>query len=186
MIPFNKLRALAPFCVALLLLPAGGLEAGNRKADKLFKLGEQAEARKDYDKALEYYEQALEIDPKETTYELAARRARFEAGEAHVEAGKKLLKAEDLEKALAEFQKAFAADPGSMIALQDMQQTKELLEQKQKGLVPPGEKPLTSAEKAQKESLEMIQSLHARAGAEAGNQPDQPAQDEQSAAQGAL
>ena len=76
-----------------------------------------------------------------------------------MEAGKKLLKADDLEKALAEFQKAFATDPGSMIALQDMQQTKELLEQKQKGLVPPGEKPLTSAEKAQKESLEMIQSL---------------------------
>ncbi len=150
---------MAPFCVALLLLPAGGLEAGNRKADKLFKLGEQAEAHKDYDKALQYFQQALDIDPKETTYELAARRARFEAGEAHTAAGKKLLKAEDLEKALAEFQKAFATDPGSMIALQEMQQTKELLDQKQKGLVPPGEKPLTSVEKAQKESLEMIQSL---------------------------
>ena len=46
-----------------------------------------------------------------------------------------------------------------MIALQEMQQIKELLEQKQKGLVPPGEKPLTSAEKAQKDSLEMMQSL---------------------------
>ena len=46
-----------------------------------------------------------------------------------------------------------------MIALQDMQQVKELLEQKAKGLLTPGEKPLTSAEKAQKESLEMIQSL---------------------------
>jgi general secretion pathway protein D len=159
MIPYNKLRALAPLCVALMLLPVGDLEASNRKGDKLYKLGEQAEARKDYDKALQYYQQALDLDPKETTYELAARRTRAEAGEAHVDAGKKLLKADDLEKALAEFQKAFAADPGSMIALQEMQQTKELLDQKQKGLVPPGEKPLTSAEKAQKDSLEMIQSL---------------------------
>jgi general secretion pathway protein D len=158
MISFNKLRVLAPLCVALLLLPVG-LEANNRKGDKLFKLGEQAEARKEYDKALQYYQQALDLDPKDAGYELAARRARSEAGQAHVDAGKKLLKADDLEKALAEFQKAFATDPGSMIALQNMQQTKELLDQKQKGLVPPGEKPMTSAEKAQKESLEMIQSL---------------------------
>src|ERR1700733_14212528 len=159
MIPYNKLRALVPLCVALMLLPAGGLEANNRKGDKLYKLGEQAEAHKDYDKALQYYQQALDLDPKETTYELAARRARAEAGQAHVENGKKLLKADDLEKAMTEFQKAFATDPGSMIALQEMQQTKELLDQKQKGLVPPGEKPLTSAEKAQKDSLEMIASL---------------------------
>jgi len=149
----------APLCVALLLMPSGSLDANNRKGDKLYKLGVAAEERKDYDKALQYFQQALDIEPKETTYELAARRARFEASQAHVEAGKKLLKAEDLEKAYTEFQKAFATDPGSMIALQDMQQTKELMEQKQKGLVPPGEKPMTSAEKAQKESLEMMQSL---------------------------
>src|SRR3984885_5841960 len=143
MIPFNKLRALVPLCIALLLLPAVGLQATNRKGDKLYKLGVDAEARKDYDKALQFYQQAVDLDPKETTYELARRRVRFEAGQAHVEAGKKLLKADDLEKALAEFQKAFATDPGSMIALQNMQQTKELLDQKQKGLVPPGEKPMT-------------------------------------------
>ncbi len=57
-----------------------------------------------------------------------------------MEAGKKLLQANDLEKALAEFQKAFAQDPGSMIALQDIQQTKELLEQKAKGAGSSGRK----------------------------------------------
>ncbi len=150
---------MAPLFVVLLLLPPGSLEAGNRKGDKFFKLGAQAEARKEYDEALRYYQQALETDPKDTAYDLATRRTRFESGQAHVDAGKKLLKADDLEKAYAEFQKAFATDPGSMIALQNMQQTKDLLEQKQKGLVPPGEKALTSAEKAQNESLEMIQSL---------------------------
>src|SRR6202522_699663 len=156
MIPFNKLRVMAPLCVALLLLPTGSLQAGNRKADKLFKLGVEAEARKEYDKALEYYGQALKIDPQDAAYELAARRARFESGTAHREAGNKLKKADDLEKALAEYQKAFNVDPGSMIALQDMQQTKELLDEKRKS---PGYEPLTSAEKAQKDSLEMIQSL---------------------------
>jgi general secretion pathway protein D len=159
MILFNRLRAVAPLCVALSLMLTGSLDATNRKGDKLYKLGVAAEGRKDYDKALQYYQQALDIDPKETTYELAARRTRFEASQAHVEAGKKLLKAEDLEKAYTEFQKAFATDPGSMVALQDMQQTKEMMDQKQKGLVPPGEKPMTSAEKAQKDSLEMMQSL---------------------------
>jgi general secretion pathway protein D len=150
---------LAAFCAVWLMVPTGSLEASTRKGDKLLKLGVLAEGRKEYDKALEYYEQALKEDPKEPTYELAARRARFESGTAHVEAGNKLQKAGEVEKALGEFQKAFAADPGSMIALQNMQQARELLEQKQKGLVPPGEKPLTSVEKAQKESLAMIASL---------------------------
>ena len=53
--------------------------------------------------------------------------------QAHVEAGNKLLKAGDLEQAFAEFQKAFAVDPGSMIALQNMQQVKELLEREAQG-----------------------------------------------------
>jgi general secretion pathway protein D len=159
MLSFNKLRAMASFCVVLLFLPADSLQARNRNGDKLYKMGVQAEAHKDYDKALDYFEKALATDPTETIYELAARRVRFESGQQHVQAGKKLLETGDPEKALAEFQKAFAADPGSMIAFQDMTQAKELLEQKQKGLVPPGEKPMTSAEKAQKESLEMIQSL---------------------------
>ncbi len=159
MISFNRLRALAPLCVALMLLPNDGLQARTRKGDKLFKLGTDAEGRKEYDKALEYFQEALKTDPQETIYELATRRVRFESGQEHVKSGKKLLDAGDLEKALAEFQKAFASDPGSMIALQDIQQTKDLLEQKAKGLVPPGEKPMTSAEKAQKDSLEMIQSL---------------------------
>ena len=159
MIAFNKLRVLAAFCAVWLMVPPASMEASTRKGDKLLKLGAKAEAVKEYDKALEYYQQALKEDPKETSYELAARRARFESGTAHLEAGTKLQKAGDVEKALAEYQKAFAVDPGSMIALQNIQQAKELLDEKAKGLVPPGEKPLTSAEKSQKESLAMIASM---------------------------
>jgi general secretion pathway protein D len=159
MIPFNRLRVLAAFCALWLTVPTGSLEARTRKGDKAMKLGAQAEGRKEYDTALEYYQQALNEDPSDATYQLATRRVRFASGQAHVDAGNKLLKADEMEKALAEFQRAFAVDPGSMIALQNMQQTKELLEQKQKGLVPAGERPLTSAEKSQKESLAMIESL---------------------------
>src|ERR1700685_659105 len=159
MIPLNKLRVLAAFCAVWLMVPPGIMDARTRNGDKLLKLGAKAEALKEYDKALDYYQQALKEDPKETSYELAARRARFESGTAHIDAGNKLQKADDLEKALAEYQKAFNVDPGSMIALQNIQKMKELLDQKAKGLVPPGEKPLTSAERAQKDSLEMIASM---------------------------
>ena len=159
MIPLNRLRILAAFCALWLTVPTASVEARTRKGDKFIKLGAQAEGRKEYDRALDYYQQALAEDPQDASYQLATRRVRFETGEAHVEAGNKLLKAGDLEQASAEFQKAFSVDPGSMIALQNMQQTKELLEEKRKGLLPPGEKPLTSAEKSQKESLAMIESL---------------------------
>lgn len=156
MLSFNKLRVITPVCVALLFLPVDGLQAKTRKGDKFYKLGVQAEAKKEYDVALAYFEKALDTDPQETIYELAARRARFEAGQQHVQNGKKLLDSQDLERALAEFQKAFAADPGSMVALQDIDQTKQLIAQKEKH---PNETPMTSAERAQKNSLEMIQSL---------------------------
>jgi general secretion pathway protein D len=161
MIPFNRLRVVALLSATWMMFPVATLDASTRKGDKLLKLGVQAEGRKEYDKALEYFQQAMKEDPKEATYELSARRARFEAGQAHVDAGKKLQTAGDLDKAYAEYQKAFNVDPGSMIAFQDLQQVKELLDQKQKGLLPPGEKPLTSAEKSQKESLAMIESLQA-------------------------
>ena len=152
----NKLRAVAPLCVVLLVLPSDVLQARNRKGDKLYKMGVAAESRKDYDKAVEYFQQAEKEDPQDASYQLAARRARFEAGTAHIEAGNKLRKAGELEKALEEYQKAFNTDPGSMIAFQNTQEVKELIKQKQAN---PGETPLTPAEKAQKESVAMIQSL---------------------------
>jgi general secretion pathway protein D len=153
---FYRSRAFALLCLALLLLPADGLQARTRAGDKLMKLGEEAEARKDYTAALEYYQKALATDPSETVYELATRRARFAASQQHVEAGRKLLDKQELDAALTEFQKAFAADPSSMVALQEIQQTKDLMAQKQKS---PDEKPMTSAEKAQKEAVEMMESL---------------------------
>jgi general secretion pathway protein D len=156
MLSFNKLRAMTPLCVALLFLSADGLEAKNRKGEKFYKLGMQAEAKKQYETALEYFKKALDADPQEVTYELAARRARFEAGQQHIDNGNKLLKDVELEKALAEFQKAFADDPGSMIALQEIDQTKKLIADKQKN---PNETPMTPAERAQKESVEKIQSM---------------------------
>jgi len=142
--------------MVFLLLSGGSLEAKNRQADKFYKEGQAAEARKDWDKALTLYEKAINLDPNDPTYQLGARRVRFQAGQAHVDKGIKLRKDEKLEDALVEFQKAFAVDPGSAVAIQEIKQTMEVMEEKK---AHPGEKPLTSAEKERKQSIEMIESL---------------------------
>ena len=48
------------------------------------------------------------------------RKARFEAGQAHVKAGQKLRTDGKLEEAVQEFQKALVADPSSAIAMQEV------------------------------------------------------------------
>ena len=109
---FNKLRSVAAVIAVLLLLPAEGLQARTKKGDKLLKMGQDAEAQKDFETALNYYQQAVSQDPKDAAYQVASRRARSEAGLARVDTGMKLKKAGQLEQALVEFQKAFSIDPG--------------------------------------------------------------------------
>jgi general secretion pathway protein D len=159
MIVFNNLRSLTVFAAIVILLPVPTVDANNRKGDKFMKLGEAAEARKDYDAALEFYTKALGTDPKEVVYQLATRRVRFEASQAHVEAGMKLRQAGKLDQALVEFQKAFSIDPGSTVALQEIKHTTDALDQIKKGNVPPGETPLTPAEQSRVDSVKMIESM---------------------------
>jgi general secretion pathway protein D len=159
MISFNNLREmLALFGVVLLLAPAS-LEARNRKGDKFLKQAHEAEERKDYDKALELYEQALSQDPADPSYQLGMRRVRFQAGEVHVTAGQKLRQAGALEDALVEFQRAFSIDPASAIALQELRRTTQMIEEQKKAAAKPGEAALTPIEKARKESNDRISSL---------------------------
>src|SRR5215469_9521903 len=154
MMSCNQLRGLAVLTAVLVVLPADQLEARNKKGDKLVRLGQQAEALKDYEKALDLYEQALKLDPQDPGYQLNVRRMRFTASQSHVEAGMKAKNAGQLEIAAVEFQRAFNLDPGSMVALQQLDQVNKALEQKKKGLA--AESPV---DKARKESLEMIESL---------------------------
>lgn len=154
MIVCNRLRGLAVAMAVVLALPAGSLEARTKKGDKLVKLALEAEAQKDYDKALDYYEQALSQDPQDPGYQLGARRLRFLAGQTHVEAGTRLKNNSQLEQALVEFQRAYSLDPGSAIAAQQIREVTEALDQKKKG-----QSAETPVEKARKESLEMIESL---------------------------
>src|SRR5271166_6377114 len=154
MIRCNSLRGLAVLMAALLVVPVDQLEARNKKGDKLEKLGRQAEALKDYDKALELYEQALHLDPQDSGYQLNVRRLRFTASQTHVEAGMKFKNAGELEQAQVELQRAFNIDPGSTVAIQELDQVTKALDAKKRGLAAE-----TPVEKARKGSLEMIESL---------------------------
>jgi general secretion pathway protein D len=111
----------------LILLVAFGLDARTRKGDKFLKDGRSAEARGDWDSALKFYEQAVDEDPSDVSYLVVMRKARFEAGQKHVNLGQKLRMEGKLEEALQEFQKALVADPASAIALQETKRIHDLV-----------------------------------------------------------
>ncbi len=151
----NHLAAILTVLVLALGLPA---EAGNRKGDKLLAEGRKAEARGEYDTALEFYERALAADPSDAAYLLHVRRARFVAAQRHVDLGQKLRREGKLEEALVEFRKAFTMDPSSTIAEQELRRTNQMIEREKKQKEKPGqaaageERGLTEAEIARREA----------------------------------
>ena len=117
----------------LLLLSLGQLEARTKsKANPLYTQGIQAEQREDFDKALEFYQQARAADPGDSTYQMAVWRMRFRAGQKHVENGIKIRETGKLQESLAEFEKAYVTDPGSSIAQQELKRTVEMIEREKK------------------------------------------------------
>src|SRR5260370_14459690 len=116
--------------ILTLLAPLG---AKTRKGERLLSQGRAAEAKKQFDEALNLYEQALSEDPSDIGYQLAARRVRFQAGQAHVELGMRLRNSGKTAEALVEFEKAYAIDQASSIAEQEIRRTRDILEREKKG-----------------------------------------------------
>ena len=139
------------------MLVAALLSAKNKAGEKLMKEGGEAEARKDYDKALASYEKAYAADPKDPAYQMAVRRMRFQAAASHVSLGQKIRAAGNLEESLNEFQKAYATDPSLAIADQEIRRTKEMMEREKKkpagsgSAATPEDRGLTPSQKAAKE-----------------------------------
>lgn len=153
----------AGLALAVALALAAGLEARTKKGDKAWKAGQAAETRRDFDKALEFYEKALAEDPSDAAYLLSMRRVRFQAGQAHVDRGQKVRSEGKLDEALIEFQRAFAIDPSSSIAEQEIRRTLQMIEREKKRAAEPGQaearpedRGLTPAQQARKEAEERI------------------------------
>jgi general secretion pathway protein D len=129
----------------LALLAAVVLLAGCPKGGQNYSAGEKAESIKDYDSALDYYNKALQTSPNNTEYKLKAARARFEAGQWHVDQGRRLRDQSNLELAMAEFRKAMLIDPSSAVAAQEVKATMDMINIKQ-GTTENGNAPASPAD----------------------------------------
>lgn len=142
--------ALAAFAVLLgALVLAADLDAASRKARGIYNRARAAEAAGNFDEALELYATASQLAPTESRFELAERRMRFVAGQAHVAAGFQLRGQGLYEEALLEFERAYSIDPGSSVAAEERRRTLELIAERDRGELAEGLPP-----EAQQSALE--------------------------------
>ena len=120
-------RAISP-ALTLSILLSFSIFAAAESAKSLYSKGKTAEARQNYEQAYDYYKQAYDQKPQDVSYRAAYERLRFLAGASHVHRGQLLREAGRLEEALAEFQKAVEIDPASAIAKQELQVTKQMID----------------------------------------------------------
>ena len=128
--PRRLAALLLSFCMLLALVQPA--LASGRKARKLYNQAQRAENAKDYDKALDLYEQALMEEPGDPRYQLSVHRVRFVAGEWHVQVGRDQRAQGHLEEAAREFLRALEIDPSSTIANQERKRTLDMIEQRAK------------------------------------------------------
>jgi general secretion pathway protein D len=156
----KHLRAVLALVLAV-FLGAMTLSAKAKKGEQYFKLGVAAEAKKDWDTAVTNYQKAVDEDATNPAYEIAMRRARFQAGQKHVDEGVKLRTQDKLAEAMQEFQKALLTDPASQVAIQEMKRTQQMMLDKDRGAVLSGETGLTATERLRKEEDERVASIEA-------------------------
>jgi general secretion pathway protein D len=119
-------RLLRPAALLLVVLVVT-LPAAADKAHSLWNKGRDAEARQDYEKAFEFYQQAFNLKPKDLRYRTAYEHSKFLASASHVHRGQILRENGKLDEALVEFQKATLIDSSSFIATQEMRRTQDMI-----------------------------------------------------------
>jgi len=130
MLFFNRLTAV--LVAAAMLVPLAPLEARTRKGDKFLAEGRIAEGKKDLDAALGLYEKAMSEDPADLNYQMATQKARFQCAQMHVDTGLRLRGQGQLDESMAEFRKAFGINPGSAVAAQEVEITRQMIERERK------------------------------------------------------
>src|SRR5258708_23003981 len=114
-------------CVGISLLAAGCPKGGGDYGQ-----ARKAETLQDLDTALQYYQKAYNSDPKNAAYRIKLDQIRFDASPFHVKQGLKLKEKGDLQKAIAEFQRATTIDPTNEAAEQAIRQTFSMIAVKTK------------------------------------------------------
>ena len=114
--------------LALLLLFALILPSSAESSRSLYKKGQNAEARQNYEQAYDFYKKAYDQNPQDVSYRSAYERLRFLAGASHVHRGQLLREAGRLQEAMAEFQRATEIDPSSAIAKQEIRVTQQMID----------------------------------------------------------
>ncbi len=130
----SSFRASAGLASVLFLVFAGLAVAGlsappafaaGPSANSLFKHGQEAEARQDYDTAFEDFQKAWEKNPKDLRIQTAFYHIRIIASAEHVTKGRKLFESGNVPGALAELLHASEIDPGNEAAQQEIARVRE-------------------------------------------------------------
>jgi len=157
---FKSLGSLARVPLLLGFLLPMGLAARSHHENVLLRQAQEAEARKDWDVALDLYQQALAKDPSCMDCQIGLQRSRFEDGQVHLRRGRALREQGQLEAALAEFQKAFQLDPGTNVNLQEVTITAKMIEDAKKSPgQPAAERGLTPMEQERRKMEERLRSI---------------------------
>ncbi len=163
MLIFNRLTAV--LLTAALLGPMLPLEARTKKGDKYLNEGRAHEQKKEWDAALEAYGKALSEDPADILYTMANEKARFQTSQSHIDKGLRVRAQGQLGEALMEFQKAYAINPGSAIAEQEIRRTTDMIDRERRRIEESGkesdtkERSMTPGDRAKKETEDRINSI---------------------------
>jgi general secretion pathway protein D len=82
---------------------------------------------KDYETAMEYYREALALNPQDIEYKLKFEQARFAAAFQHFQNGRRALEKNDLPAAKAEFERAVSIDPTHSFAQAELADVNRLM-----------------------------------------------------------
>lgn len=104
----------------MMLALAGAVRLHAQSANTLYKQGQAAEARQDYDAAYSAFQKAAQKNPRDMRNRTALYRVQPEAAAQHMSKGRQLLQAADDQGALAEFLRASEIDPGNEAAVQEI------------------------------------------------------------------
>ncbi len=117
-----------PGCRLAILWLIALLAAGCAAGRGAYNLGLEAELSRDYDAALDHYEQALAEKPGDIEYRLKVQQSRFAAAFQHFENGRRALEAGELELARMELIRAQQLDPTNGMTETELERVETLMQ----------------------------------------------------------